>query len=58
MRSPEGEEFDGTGCILEVIPNERLVWSDVELVNRVAGRHVREVDDHVRALRRCEQDLV
>ena len=28
MRSPEGEEFDGTGCILEVILNERLVWSE------------------------------
>jgi uncharacterized protein YndB with AHSA1/START domain len=27
MRSPEGEEFDGSGCFLEVIPNERLVWT-------------------------------
>ena len=27
MRSPEGEEMDGTGCFLEVIPNERLVWT-------------------------------
>jgi uncharacterized protein YndB with AHSA1/START domain len=27
MRSPEGEEFDGTGCFLEIIPNERLVWT-------------------------------
>lgn len=27
MRSPEGDEFDGTGCFLEVIPNERLVWT-------------------------------
>lgn len=29
LRSPEGEEMpsDG-GCILEVIPNERLVWTD------------------------------
>lgn len=27
MRSPEGEEFDGTGCYLEVSPNERLVWT-------------------------------
>jgi uncharacterized protein YndB with AHSA1/START domain len=27
MRSPEGEEFDGSGCYLEVIPNERLVWT-------------------------------
>lgn len=28
MRSPEGEEFPGVGCYLEVIPNERLVWTD------------------------------
>jgi uncharacterized protein YndB with AHSA1/START domain len=27
MRSPEGEETDGTGCFLEVVPNERLVWT-------------------------------
>ncbi|MPY94571.1 MAG: polyketide cyclase [Acidimicrobiia bacterium] len=27
MRSPEGDDFDGAGCYLEVIPNERLVWT-------------------------------
>ncbi len=27
MRSPEGEEFDSTGCYLEVVPDERLVWT-------------------------------
>lgn len=27
MRSPEGEEFSGAGCYLEVVPNERLVWT-------------------------------
>jgi uncharacterized protein YndB with AHSA1/START domain len=27
MRSPDGDEFDGAGCYLEVIPNERLVWT-------------------------------
>lgn len=27
MRSPEGEEYPGDGCILEVIPNERFVWT-------------------------------
>lgn len=28
MRSPEGEEIDqGAGCYLEVVPNERLVWT-------------------------------
>ncbi|GAA3442820.1 SRPBCC family protein [Planomonospora venezuelensis] len=27
MRSPEGTEFDGAGCYLEVVPNERLVWT-------------------------------
>ena len=29
MRSPEGQLHDeGPGCILEVLPNERLVWTD------------------------------
>ena len=28
MRSPEGEEFPGVGCYLEVIPGERLVWTE------------------------------
>ena len=27
MRSPEGDEFDNEGCFLEVVPNERLVWT-------------------------------
>lgn len=27
MRGPEGEEFDGTGCWLEVVEPERLVWT-------------------------------
>lgn len=29
MRSPEGKEFPGTGCILEAIENQRLVWTTV-----------------------------
>ncbi len=29
MRSPEGEEMDGgAGCYLEVVENERLVWTN------------------------------
>lgn len=31
MRSPEGEEFPETGCFLEVVPNERLVWTNALL---------------------------
>lgn len=27
MRGPEGEMFDNVGCYLEVVPNERLVWT-------------------------------
>ncbi|MFW6074027.1 MAG: SRPBCC family protein [Chloroflexota bacterium] len=27
MRSPEGEEFPGVGCYLDVVPGERIVWS-------------------------------
>jgi uncharacterized protein YndB with AHSA1/START domain len=28
IRGPDGEQHDGTGCLLEVVPNERLVWTD------------------------------
>jgi uncharacterized protein YndB with AHSA1/START domain len=31
MRSPEGEEFPNAGCYLEVVPMERLVWTDALL---------------------------
>jgi uncharacterized protein YndB with AHSA1/START domain len=31
MRSPEGQEFPGAGCYLEVVPRERLVWTDALL---------------------------
>lgn len=27
MRSPEGEEFPNSGCYLEIVTNERLVWT-------------------------------
>ena len=27
FRSPEGEEFPNLGCFLEIIPNEKLVWT-------------------------------
>ena len=28
MRSPEGQEFPGVGCYLEIVPNEKLVWTN------------------------------
>ncbi|MPY88643.1 MAG: polyketide cyclase [Luteitalea sp.] len=28
MRSPEGKDFPHAGCYLEVLENERLVWTD------------------------------
>jgi uncharacterized protein YndB with AHSA1/START domain len=28
MRSPEGKDFPNVGCYLEIVPNERLVWTD------------------------------
>jgi uncharacterized protein YndB with AHSA1/START domain len=31
MRSPEGQEFPNIGCYLEVIQNEKLVWTDALL---------------------------
>lgn len=29
MQSPEGQEFPNVGCYLEIINNERLVWTNV-----------------------------
>ncbi len=31
MRSPEGKDFPNTGCFLEVVPHERLVFTDTLL---------------------------
>lgn len=31
MRSPDGQEFPNSGCYLEVVPNERLVFTDTML---------------------------
>lgn len=28
MRSPEGQEFPNIGCYLEIVPQQRLVWTD------------------------------
>lgn len=28
MRSPEGEDYPNTGCFLEIVENEKLVWTD------------------------------
>jgi uncharacterized protein YndB with AHSA1/START domain len=27
MRSPEGQEFSHASCYLEIVPNEKLVWT-------------------------------
>ena len=31
MRSPEGQDFPNSGCYLEIIPNEKLVWTNALL---------------------------
>jgi uncharacterized protein YndB with AHSA1/START domain len=31
MQSPEGQQFPGTSCYLEVIENERLTWTNALL---------------------------
>jgi len=28
MQSPEGEKFPGSGCYLEVVENQKLIWTD------------------------------
>lgn len=39
MRSPEGEEFPNVGCYLDVVPQERLVFTDALLPGfRPAGK--------------------
>jgi uncharacterized protein YndB with AHSA1/START domain len=29
MRSPEGQEFPNIGCFLEIIPQKKLVWTNL-----------------------------
>ncbi len=31
MRSPDGALFPNIGCILDIVPNERLIWTDALL---------------------------
>ncbi|MBV1690119.1 SRPBCC family protein [Novosphingobium sp. G106] len=31
MRSPEGDEFPNSGCFLEIVPHQRMVWTDTLL---------------------------
>jgi len=31
MRSPDGQLYPNLGCYLEIVPNERLVWTDALL---------------------------
>jgi len=39
MQSPEGQSFPNEGCFLEVVPNERLVWTDALAADfRPSGR--------------------
>ncbi len=30
-RSPEGQEFPNIGCYLDIVPNERMIWTDALL---------------------------
>lgn len=31
MRSPEGQEYPNIGCFLDIVPNERMIWTDALL---------------------------
>jgi uncharacterized protein YndB with AHSA1/START domain len=45
MRSPEGQDFPNAGCYLEIVPNEKLVWTTALGPGfRPAGK---QGDDHV-----------
>lgn len=38
IQSPEGDKFPGMGCVLEVVPNKKLVWTNALLPDfRPAG---------------------
>ena len=44
MRSPEGQEFPNTGCVLEVVPDRKFVWTGAlqeRLKSRLGGGPVR-----------------
>jgi uncharacterized protein YndB with AHSA1/START domain len=46
MRSPEGQEFPNLGCYLEVIKNERLVWTNALEPNFRPSKHPVETPGH------------
>lgn len=53
MRSPEGQEFPGEGCVLEVTPNERFVWTSAMLPGyrpKVGGGDPMEAGFHFTAV--------
>ncbi len=44
MRSPEGQEFSNAGCYLEIIKNEKLVWTTALAPGyRPSNRHLETV---------------
>lgn len=48
MRSPEGQEFPNIGCYLEVVENEKLVWTNALLPGfRPAPTPVAKADEHI-----------
>ncbi len=55
MRSPEGQEFPSAGCYLEVVPNEKLVWTNaLEPGYRPAGGR----RDPAAASKECDEFLM
>lgn len=49
MRSPEGQEFPHSGCYLEVVDNERLVWTNA----MTAGYRLVPAGSHVPLFTAC-----
>ncbi|MEX2450629.1 MAG: SRPBCC family protein [Rhodospirillales bacterium] len=51
MRSPEGEDHPNVGCYLDVVENERLVWTDALEQNfRPAARPNDCIDSYITAI--------
>ena len=45
MRSPEGQDINNVGCILEIVPNRKLVWTvALQPGYRPSGSHLRRSD--------------
>ena len=46
MQSPKGQQFDNRGCYLEIIPNQKLVWTNALLPGFRPAKQATANPDH------------